>query len=78
MAILLNWSALKVVGVHSIVTGEWVRDLPCGQAVSSSFSLPTVTGLLVAGDMEVLAAAVQGDRSLPPDNIRITKVQLDS
>jgi len=52
---------LQVVGVHCISTGRWVRDLPVGQ-VAAHHSLPTTTGILVAGSTEVIAAAVVANR----------------
>ena len=40
---------------------RWVRDLPVGQA-AAPHCLPTVTGVLVAGDKNVVAAVVIKDR----------------
>ena len=40
---------------------RWVRDLPVGQA-AAPHCLPTVTGVLVAGDKRVVAAVVIKDR----------------
>lgn len=50
-----------MVAVHSVLNGRWVRDLPVGQA-AASHCLPTVTGVLVAGNKIVVAAVVIKDR----------------
>ena len=45
---------LQVVGVHLLATGAWERDLPCGAVAFTGYRIPEATGLLVAGEGEVL------------------------